>query len=331
MQNLSWYAKYQPKTVDDYVFEDELLKTQVHEWISQGYIPGNVLLYGKAGLGKSALAEILIRSTIKSAHDLKKMRTRSVEEVDGLFSWLQKAPVASKRKIVLFEEMDRISSASVTQLKTDVMEKFQSLASFIATTNYISKLDPALVSRFTFKIELKGINVDGIVNRLKQILSAEEVSYNEEDLVKFVKNSSRAGMRNLITALQANTINNTIDFASIDIGGGGSSEDKIVDLTMDMFKIAINSPNINEIKSAAILPINSQLIGKQYAELSEILQFNQNIDYDVVFELLIEKINFVPIKMIASEYYDTMEHRKMQNIAYQSFIHEGLIRIIDFK
>jgi len=329
MQNLSWYAKYQPKVVEDYVFEDENLKSQVHEWLSQGYIPGNVLLYGKAGLGKSALAELLIRATIKSPHDLKKMRTRSVDEVDGLFSWLQKAPVASKRKIVLFEEMDRISSASATQLKSDVMEKFQTISSFIGTTNYVSKLDPALVSRFNFKIELKGANVDGFMNRLKFILDTENVSYDAELLKQFVANSHKIGMRNLITALQANTVNGGVDFTSINTGAGGSVEDKVMILTMDIFNKIFSCPDMPEKKKAILQPMTSQLLCKPYAELSEILQFNRNMDYEMVFDSLIEKIKFVPIQMLASDYSDKIDFKKMKHLSYLAFIYESCKCIID--
>jgi len=329
MQNLSWYAKYQPKVVDDYVFEDENLKSQVHEWVSQGYIPGNVLLYGKAGLGKSALAEILIRATIKSPHDLKKMRTRSVEEVDGLYSWLQKAPVGSKRKIVLFEEMDRISGASATQLKSDVMEKFQALASFIATTNYISKLDPALVSRFNFKIELKGTNVEGFMTRLKFILESEKVSYDEEMLKQFVTNSHKIGMRNLITALQANTFNGGVDFTSISAGAGGSVEDKVVTITMDILNKVFSSSDMHEKKKAMLQPVTSQLVCKQYVELGEILQFNQNMDYEMVFETLIERVKFVPIQVFASEYSEKIGFKKMKHLTYLSFLYDSCKCIID--
>ncbi len=328
MQELSWYAKYQPKVVEDYIFETEVLRDQVKGWIEAGSIPGNILLYGKAGLGKSALAEILIRSMIKSPHDLKKMRSRSVAEVDELFSWLQKSPVKSKKKIVLFEEMDRISPQSITQLKSDVMEKFQGLASFIATTNYVTRLDPALVSRFNYRIELKGDNTEGFEKRLKVILETEKVQFDETKLKDFVISNHKIGMRNLITLLQANSVNGSVDFDSIK-SESGSSEEHIVDLVVSIFNTIFSTQDSVSRQLAMIQPLNNSVVCKDYAELSEILQYTQNMDYLTIFEMIAEKIKFIPIQALAAKYADTIEYKKMKNLTFLAFIYDAEKSIID--
>jgi len=318
----SWYMKYAPKTIDDYIFEDSSLKESVVGWCKQGRIPGNILLYGKAGVGKTVLCEILIRSIIKSQHDLNRIRSRSVAEIDELYPWLQKHPVKSTQKIVYFEEFDKISKTAQTTLKDGLLEKFQTNTSFIVTTNSINRIDPALVSRFNFRIEIKGNNIAGIEDRLTSILKSENVEYNEELLNQFVLTNHKAGMRNMITLLQSNSLNGSVDFTKTNTGID-SYEDKIGVLTVAIFQKMFSTHDPMARKLALLQPLNNSIIAQEYAELSEILQFTNNIDWLSIFEYIVETVRFVPIQVLCSDYMDKIDHKKMPYLCYLSFIYES--------
>jgi len=186
----SWYFKYRPKSIDEYIFESEDQYQHVHNWLKNEKIPGNLLLYGPPGTGKTALAEILIRNIIKSEYDILKVKERSVSVIDELYKWLIKRPVKSKSKIVYIEEFDRLSAAALRQLKDGILENYQQHVSFIATTNYVSKIDKALLTRFNFKFELKGLNTEGYYKRLKYILDQEGITYDDNKLKQFVVENS---------------------------------------------------------------------------------------------------------------------------------------------
>jgi len=90
----------------------------VKSWIDNETIPGNVLLSGPAGTGKTTTAIVIIRKIIKNQADLCRIKTRSVSDVDEKIApFVQKKPVSSKCKIVLIEELDRTSRQFQAQLK----------------------------------------------------------------------------------------------------------------------------------------------------------------------------------------------------------------------
>ena len=60
----AWFLKYQPKEISEYVFCNEKHEEDVYTWVNNKHIPGNVLLYGNAGCGKTSLAELLVKKIL---------------------------------------------------------------------------------------------------------------------------------------------------------------------------------------------------------------------------------------------------------------------------
>ncbi len=206
---ISWFEKFRPKEVDEVVFKNDADKKLVQTWIQNEQIDGNLLLSGAPGTGKTTLAEILIKHLIKNQADLCRMRTRSVTEIDEKVKpFVTKKPTSSKSKIVYIEEIDGISRQGQRQLKEDLLEKYQAWVSFICCTNYPKRIDPALYTRFTYKIEFNSDNIVGIKNRLLYILTTEQAKFDPEELDEFVKKNHQHGLRDLINSLQVSYISN---------------------------------------------------------------------------------------------------------------------------
>ena len=323
----AWFLKYKPKTVDEYVFETEDDRARVYKWIEDGCIDGNLLLYGPAGTGKTALAELLINTLLKSRLDLMKIKSRSVKEIDQLEPWLQKRPVNSKTKIVFFEEFDRISDTAMDQLKDGLLEKYGEFASFIATTNYIRKIPNPIQTRFSIKFNLTCQNIDGVTVRLQQILNAEQVKYDEEQLRTFVSNHINIGLRDLINNLQTTVQNNQIDFSKISITKSAEEEELIFNI-IQILKIIFQLKDTNEKKMILLNPLQSS-IQPNYSRILEITNSNKELQYEMVLDELNEKINFIPIKIIIDKYIDRFGYKRFPHITFLAFLAECIKCVIN--
>lgn len=322
---VSWFYKHQPKVVEDYIFDTPIHEAQVKQWIIDGSIPGNLLLSGGGGTGKSSLAALLINEFIKSQTDFKKIRSRSVSEIDDLESFVRARPIKSKKKIILFEEIDKLSSTALTAMKDGLLENYQAHTTFIATTNYQNKLDHPLKTRF-IHLSFEGGNIDGIISRCKAILTIENIIFNEEQLKDFINKKYKVGIRNLITILQVNSINNKIDFNTIDTEIT-TSEDEIVANAIKIFEILLSSDNQNK-KLILLNPLSSS-IAPQYAHISEIIQFSTDLSWENVFVEIDNNVCFLPIKHLCSEYLENLDSKKLPSMHFISFFYLAIKSIID--
>jgi DNA polymerase III delta prime subunit len=316
----SWFYKYQPKTIDEYVFQDDQMKEKITSWINNETIDGNVLFYGPPGTGKTALCEIIIKNIIKTQGDLNRIRDRSVANIDELYNWLQKRPIKSKIKIVYLEEFDKISRQAMDSLKDGKMEKYQEYVAFICTSNYIRKIDPAIQTRFTHKFNLRSTNVAGVSSRLKQILTQEEIEFNEEELYKFTEKNINIGLRDLINTLHINSFNKKLDLKNV-ILQNSDQEKTLVEQTLNIIKTILTSSDYNSKRLCFINPLNSD-ISPFYSSIIDITQYNFNLDYSNVFAQLDEEIHFLPIKVLINKYESELDSKRMPHIHYLAFICE---------
>lgn len=327
MLDIAWFMKYSPNSFDDFVFENDITKEYVNKWIKNNYIDGNILFYGPAGVGKTVFSELLIKKLISSSYDLKRLRSRSVTEIDELYSWCQKKPMTSIKKIVYIEEFDKLSNIALTTLKDSILEKFQEYVTFICTTNYINYIEHPLRTRFNYLINLKGDNFNGILNRIIKILNEEKINFEEDKLKNYVFKNYTLGLRTLITKLQCRSISGILNLdESNEIR---TLEENIVINTLDIIKIVFNLKKIDEKKLVILNPINSP-IASQYSNIVDLTQFNSDdIDWINVFALLNRNINFLPIKILINKYVNDLENKRMMYLHYESFIYEVIKCILE--
>lgn len=327
----SWFMEFEPKSIDDLVFNSDQDKSRAQKWIDDERIDGNVLNYGPPGLGKTALSRILISHLIKAQNDLFIASERSVKEVrEQIKPFVNKAPIKSKCKIVYIEEFDKLHPDALNELKTNLMERFQDQCIFLCNTNYIQKIankDNAILSRFTYKLEFSGKNTEGFTNRLANILDQKNAEYDHSELTTFVENNVAmgVGMRELINTLQNSYISNNgvIDFASISHEGG--IEQKIVGLILEMLTVLIQSDPKN--KKLCVNNPNNSSISTQYKQFVSLIHNNWDINYNVIYDRLYQQMTYIPAKMICGKFEDQHDFKKHPQLNILGCFYELMICI----
>jgi DNA polymerase III gamma/tau subunit len=308
-QNTVWIKKYQPTTIEDYVFNNDQHKQLVEKWLSQGRIDGNLICSGPAGTGKTSLLEILIKHIIKTQSDLFRMKSRSVAEIDELKNWVGKAPNRSTHNIVYIEEIDKLSKQAQVTLKDGMLEKHVETCIFLCATNHPRKIDPALFSRFTYKFVLDSFDKDNLYNQIDRILKLEEAEFDPDQLKIYVENNYQKGLRDILNQLQISYITNQKKISFEDLAGSSEIEDSVISLFLIITKSILKMTNSKFKKQCLHFPTNS-VIAQDYVNLVTLLNNNWDVDFDLVFEELITNIDLLPAKSILIRYYESIEDKK---------------------
>lgn len=167
----NYYTKHAPKTIDECVLPDAI-KELFFKIKETGHIP-NMLFYGSCGIGKS------IVSTLFSDESLI-LRCDSDDENNDIVSRGRRFATSASLfsddpKVLVFDEIDCLSIKA--QEKVRALVDHAGNCSFIATTNHLQKVLPALRSR------LKPVCFDVAANSLtmqsKWIIRLKEIFHLE--------------------------------------------------------------------------------------------------------------------------------------------------------
>jgi replication-associated recombination protein RarA len=145
LQKALFWDKYRPTEIEDVILPDRIKK------LVQKGIHTNMLFHGTSGIGKTTLARILIKDhphlILGSKLGVEELRTK----VDRFCKEMSIGEDPNKLKIVFFEEFDRASKQLQEELKSFMeIPKYMNRIRFIATTNNVQKIDPAIKSRFNY-------------------------------------------------------------------------------------------------------------------------------------------------------------------------------------
>lgn len=218
LRNKIWEHKYRPKTIRDYIFQNEKYKAQINEMIAKQSIP-HMLLSGVQGSGKTTLAGILINAMNVDDSDVLIINASDENSVDTVRDKIKEfastSPMGSF-KIIVLEEADFISGAAQGALRR-VMDDYNDTTRFILTCNYKYKITAPIQSRCTAKYHFKAPDKDDIAEYLINVLAKEQVTFDLDLLDKYIA-AGYPDIRDILGALQQNTVNGILQ-APTDIEG----------------------------------------------------------------------------------------------------------------
>ena len=291
------YRKYRPQTLEQVVGQEHIKKALANA-IAMDKISHAYLFTGPRGTGKTSTARIFAKSlncvngpTIHPCGECENCRditnsvpmdvieidaasNRKVEDAQNILEKVMYAPVNSRYKIYIIDEVHMLSTTAFNALLKTLEEPPKNVIFILATTEVHKVLD-TIKSRCQ-RFDFRRITTSDIVKHLRYISDCEKINITDDALATIAKNSA-GGMRDSIALLDQLSVlgaQNAITTDDINALLGRISFDVLNELSNQI--IASNPANALEI------------LEKIYNSGNEPVQILQNL-LDYLKNLLIVK------------------------------------------
>ena len=197
--NTLWVEKYRPSKLEDYV-GNEHLKNKVEGYLETGDVP-HLLLYGKAGTGKTTLAKLIVNSIECDYMVINASDENNVDTVRNKVKNFASSMGFKPMKMIILDEFDYMTPNAQAILR-NLMETFSKHCRFILTCNYVEKIIDPIQSRCqTFQI-IPPTKKD-VAIQINKILKAENIEFDVKDLVPII-DTAYPDIRKVINTCQMN-------------------------------------------------------------------------------------------------------------------------------
>ena len=254
-----WYERYRPRTLDDYVWVADDLKSRVKFWLADPEKLPHLVLYGPPGTGKTTLA-LIIGQTVAVAgieDDLLYINTNKNSGVDAIRELVTnfcESGGFGGLKVVFIDEADGLSIQAQDKLR-GVINDYGDFVRFIFTANKIRSVSEALKSRCRV-FEVKALNEDQFINRLLTIAEAEGINAEEfistiGDIVSF----TYPDLRRAIDMLQDCARGDKLVPLSEASGGTPEWAESVVDIILNEGRAGQIRELVTSLRKDAILDV----------------------------------------------------------------------------
>lgn len=215
------YRKYRPKTFDEVVGQDVIIKT-LKNAVSNNRLTHAYLFSGPRGTGKTSIAKILAKTincvnlkdytpcdecvsctqiNNKQTNDIIEIDAASnngVDEIRELKSKVNLVPSNSKYKIYIIDEVHMLTVGAFNAL-LKTLEEPPAHIIFIFATTEPHKIPLTILSRCQ-RFDFKKISESKILERLAEIVEKENIKVEKEALIEIARLAD-GGMRDAISIL----------------------------------------------------------------------------------------------------------------------------------
>ena len=252
MENIALYREYRPKTFDEVIGQDHIVKTLKNQ-IKTSNLSHAYLFCGTRGTGKTSTAKIFAKAincetnndgspcyncqtclalNDNSTLDILEIDAASnnrVDEIRDLREKIKYPPVNGKYKVYIIDEVHMLTdSAYNALLKT--LEEPPKHAVFILCTTEVHKLPQTILSR-CMRFDFHLVKLDELVNRLKKIFNEKKISYEEEAL-HLIASRGEGSVRDTLSIadLCVSFSNKNVTYKSVLDALGSSSTDSLINV-----------------------------------------------------------------------------------------------------
>ena len=277
-----WVERYWPQDLSTND-GNEQLKTKVERFLEDGNVP-HLLLYGRAGGGKTTLAKIIVNNVECDYLYINASDERNIDLVRDKLKTFASSIGFKPMKIVILDEADYLNIHSAQPALRNLMETFSQHCRFILTCNYVEKIIEPIQSRCqTYKIIPP--SKKEVALHSKSILEKENMTFDLDDLA-LVVTAGYPDLRKVINDLQRQSIDGQL---KIDKQGMLHNEFKLQFLEMIR--------NNSDIRTIRKLVADSSF--SDYTELFRLL-------YDEVETITGDKIPEVITDISSGAYQDVL-------------------------
>lgn len=203
--NLPFIEKYRPKTLDDIVGNENIIKI-LKKIVKTGNL-GNIILSGTSGIGKTTSILCMANEIMGPDHKDAILQLNASDE-NGVDIIRNQIKIFAQRKmslpegvfkIIILDEIDAMKKDAQNSLR-GIMEKYSSTTRFVLGCNYSEKILESIQSRCAILRYNKLFDKD-ILSRLKYVCEKENILYKNSGLNAIVF-TSNGDMRHALNNLQ---------------------------------------------------------------------------------------------------------------------------------
>ena len=196
-----WVEKYRPTELESYI-GNEHLKSKVEVYLKSGDMP-HLLLFGRAGTGKTTLAKMLVNSIECDYLYINASDENSVDTVRNKVRNFASTIGFKDMKIIILDECDYITPNAQAALR-NLMETFSKHCRFILTCNFVERIIDPIQSRCQ-SFQIVPPSKKEVAVHLHNILTEEEVACKMDDVVSLV-NAGYPDIRRVINSAQRQVV-----------------------------------------------------------------------------------------------------------------------------
>ena len=257
MEHSLWVEKYRPKDLSTYI-GNEHLKSKVKVYLESGDVP-HLLLYGKAGTGKTTLAKIITSNIDCDYMYINASDENKVDDVRNKIKTFASSVGFKDLKVIILDECDYLTPNAQAALR-NLMETFSKHCRFILTCNYVERIIDAIQSRCqSYKVVPP--SKKEVAQQMVHILKYENCTFELDD-VALIVNAGYPDIRRVINSAQRQVV-----------------EGKL--------KVDVNSVIQNDYKIKLLESLSSN---SKVTDIRQLLADNSISDYSELYRLLYDEI-----------------------------------------
>jgi len=257
MEHSLWVEKYRPKDLSTYI-GNEHLKEKVEKYLETEDVP-HLLLYGRAGTGKTTLAKIVVNNIECDHLYINASDENSVDTVRFKVRSFASSVGFKDMKVIILDEADYMTPNAQASLR-NLMETFSKHCRFILTCNYVERVIDPIQSRCQCYKVIPPSKKD-VAKHLGMVFNDEGVTYELDDLALIV-NAGYPDIRRVINSAQRQVVDGKlkIDTSSI---------------IQNNYKLQL---------------LDSLTNGSKFSEIRKLIADNSVSDYSELYRLLYDEV-----------------------------------------
>ena len=253
-----WVEKYRPDSLDTYI-GNEHLKEKVKIYLESEDVP-HLLLYGKAGTGKTTLAKIITNNIECDCLYINASDENNVDNVRNKIKTFASSIGFKPLKVVILDEADFLTPNAQAALR-NLMETFSKHCRFILTCNYVERIIDPIQSRCqSYKIVPP--SKKEVAQHMVKILDTENCQYKLND-VALIVNAGYPDIRRVINSAQRQIVKG--------------------ELKIDVLSVIQNDYKIQ------LLEMLSN--GAKLSDIRQLIADNSITDYSELYRLLYDEVD----------------------------------------